>query len=135
MAKRRNKKIETVNAGIDMSRYDDSKEIVEECFGCDKIFTHLKVVEGGEEGTVTIETKKCRTYQTPATKWPRKNAAYVMRAVAVRESGANGKVAVVEKDIPVVDHRCPKASHIQQYDIIDMTDKTRRGQQKQKKKR
>ena len=121
-------------AAIDMIKYNDCAETMELCKGCGNEFLHQKTVktESGEERTE--ESRKCKVFSMPATKWPRKNVNYAMQNVTVREYDRAGKaVPLKEMDLPLIDHRCSMATHITRHEIVSDADKKRAGQQKQKK--
>lgn len=116
---------------IDMNKYLDSKPVVEQCTGCNRIFDFE-----WQDGFATIEAKKCLVYIDPAVKWPRKGEQFATRVATVVERDARGKIISREnKEVPIIEKVCPMASHVKVAERIVQTSKVLVGQQKQKKKR
>lgn len=90
-------------ATIDMAKYNDSAPIHQECVGCAKVFDHILTTPNGEN----IETPKCLTYTRPAMWWNKRSIA---TAPVLVKDKANPKGIL--KDLPVVEFRCPVATHV-----------------------
>ena len=125
MARRYNRKEEKATETVDMSRYVDSDPIVEQCKGCNKVFSFE-----WQADLVTLEAKKCLTYPNPASKWAGEGEKFAMMTATIRDIDDKGKPALIEKEIPVIEKICPVASHVKLREIVNTDSKRRFGQQK-----
>ena len=85
---------------IDMSRYIESEEIVEQCVGCSKVFDYVPA--GG-----MVASQKCRAYIKPSVKWEQKPVAVSPVLVRSKEHPKG-----ILQDLPVTEFRCPLADHL-----------------------
>jgi len=85
---------------IDMAKYAESEEIHEKCIGCAKVFDYTP-----GEGMIT--SQKCLTYSRPTRWW---NERSITTAPVLVKSKEHPKGIL--KDLPVVEFRCPVATHL-----------------------
>ncbi len=85
---------------IDMAKYVDNEPIHEECNGCAKAFDYVT-----PDGVFT--ERRCLTYIRPAMWWNKRSIA---TAPVLVKDKANPKGIL--KDLPVVEFRCPVATHV-----------------------
>lgn len=118
---------------IDMRKYDESKEVVDACAGCENVFDHLLVLEGETGSSTEVVAKKCLVYFDPAAKWPTKGTKFVTKEFVVRKRNANGvAIALANEEHPVCPKICPMATHVKVPEIVETNVKVHVGQGKTK---
>lgn len=93
-----------------MASYVDSKQVVDQCHGCNKVFDFVHTEEN-EDGEPIQTELRCVAYCNPAAKWPAKDQKFATAMFKVREVDSKGKAEMVERELPILEKYCPLASH------------------------